>query len=199
MTVIDKIVVDLDDTLNSLTMHLLRLTGADCGSFDYHKFPHEVGYDMVAAWAEMTGNDPIPVPEWWEMITRDMWSCAPKSDQFWLLDRCAGLVGQENVLMATVPTKCGECLAGKYDWMEKHLPDWMQRQYAVIPRKHWLSQPGVLLIDDSGANCEKWEDPGGFQEGGDTIIVPRPWNWARHHDTDEYIEYQLRCFNYTNE
>ena len=194
---IERIVLDLDDTLNSLTMHLLGAYGAKCGPMDYDKYPTEVGYDIVAAWSQMTGEDPIPVPEWWEKVSRRMWAIAPKSEQFWLLDNCARLVGRENVQIATAPTKCGDCLAGKYDWMDKNLPSWCQRQYSVTPRKEWLAQPGVLLIDDSAENCMNFiykKDKS--LTGGCALLVPRPWNWAYHEDTNDWLLTGLELYDF---
>ena len=173
---IERIVLDLDDTLNSCTMHLLHTLGCNVGPFDYHRYPHEVGYDMIGAWATLCGRDKVNVPVFWEWISRRTGEMMPPSGQFWLLDAAASMVGRENVLIATVPTKSADCLFGKYQWMDQHLPDWCKRQYSVTPRKHWLSKPGVLLIDDSGGNVEKWKNPFGDEEGGDAILVPRPWN-----------------------
>lgn len=194
---ITRIALDLDDTLNSLTMHLLSVYGGQCGPMEYDKYPVEVGYDIVAAWSKMTGEDPIPVSEWWEKVSRHMWAIAPKSDQFWLLDKCASLVGRENVLIATAPTKCGDCLAGKYDWVERNLPDWCQRQYSITPRKEWLAQEGVLLVDDCDKNCENFVvRKDGTQTGGSALLVPRPWNWACHHNTDKFLRGGLDFYDY---
>ncbi len=135
---------------------------------------------MVAAWAKLCERDKVNVPVFWEWISRRTWEMMPPSGQFWLLDAAATMVGRENVLIATAPTKSADCLFGKYQWMDEHLPDWCKRQYSVTPRKHWLSQPGVLLIDDSDGNVERWRDPFPDSkihiEGGDAILVPRPWN-----------------------
>jgi hypothetical protein len=168
---IDSIILDLDDTLNSCTMHLLHTLGCPVGPFDYRKYPIEVGYDMIGAWAKLSGRDAVTAPVFWEWISRRTWKMMPPSGQFWLIDAAASMVGKENVLIATVPTKSPDCLFGKYEWMDEHLPDWMKRQYNITPRKHRLSMPGVLLIDDHDANIKAWKE-----RGGDAILVPRPWN-----------------------
>ena len=198
---IERIVLDLDDTLNSCTMHLLHTLGCEVGPFDYRKYPHEVGYDMIGAWALLTGRKKVSVPCFWEWISRRAWEKMPRSGQFWLLDAAAERVGRENVLIATVPTKSADCLFGKYQWIEEHLPDWCQRQYSVTPRKHWLSEPGVLLIDDSGSNVKKWLEPFPGKPGGKSILVPRPWNdmWEIGQDngaTSVYLAQQLDALEY---
>ena len=88
------------------------------------------------------------------------------------------MVGKENVLIATVPTKSADCHYAKYQWVDQHLPEWCKRQYSITPRKHWLSQPGVLLIDDSDGNVKKWRNPfpDSKIEGSQDILMPRPWN-----------------------
>jgi hypothetical protein len=167
---IERICLDLDDVLNSCTMHILKILGCDVGAFEYTAWP-DVGYDMVAGWSELTGRPPVPVNVFWEWISRSIWEAMPPSKQFWLLEAAAIAVGQKNVLIATSPTKSADCLFGKYQWMERHLPGWCHRQYAITPRKHWLAQPGVLLIDDCDENIMKWRANGGIG-----IICPRPWN-----------------------
>jgi len=190
-TEINRIVLDLDDTLNSFTMHLLDRLGCGVGPFEYHKFPTECGYDIIGAWSTLTGRPRVEVPMFWEWVTQRMWADAPRSNQFWLLEAAADFVGAENVLIATVPTKSAGCLAGKYQWIEEHLPDWAQRQYSITPRKHWNAQPGTLLIDDSHSNCDKF-----VKCGGHSLIVPRPWNWAHKSHTSIYLSSTLGEFDF---
>lgn len=173
---IDRIVLDLDDTLNSCTMHILNRLGCGVGPQDYHLFPQECGYDIIGAWAKLCGRDKVDVPMFWEWVSRRTWESMPRSPQFWILDAAADLVGKENVLIATVPTKSADCHYAKYQWIDKQLPDWCLRQYSITPRKHKLSMPGVLLIDDCDHNMVDWREPGEGREGGQAILMPRPWN-----------------------
>lgn len=185
---INRIILDLDDVLNSCTMFLLHTLGCDVGPFDYDRYPAEVGYDMIGAWAKLCGRNKVDVPVFWEWISRRTWEMMPCSGQFWLIDSAASLVGQDNVLIATSPTKSPDCLFGKYQWMENHLPDWMKRQYAITPRKHWFARPGVLLIDDCGPNCEAFTDL-----GGEAILLPRPWNTNKDiADVDGFLLSELK-------
>ena len=190
MQKIHRIAIDLDDTLNSLTLHILNRLGCGVGPFEYDKFPQECGYDIIQAWATLTGREPVPVPMFWEWVSRTIWEEAPRSNQFWLLDSAANLVGEENVLIATSPTKSADCHYAKYQWIEKHLPQWIQRQYSVSPRKEWLAQPGVLLIDDCDVNVNK------FRKKGSAILVPRPWNTLHQEHTNSWLAEQLGQFEY---
>ena len=187
---IKRIAIDLDDTLNSLTMHILHRLGCEVGPFEYEKFPKQFGYDIIAAWAHLTGREKVSVPMFWEWVGRKMWESAPRSHQFWLIDHCAGLVGEENVMIATAPTKSADCHFAKYTWMEKHLPKWLQRQYSITPRKGWLAQPGVLLIDDCDGNVKY------FRKKGSAVLVPRPWNSLHDEHTNSWLAEQLGQFEY---
>jgi len=185
---IHTIVLDLDDTLNSLTMHLMGQLGANVLPYDYALYPAECGYDIIGAWSNLTGRPKPSVPEFWEWVDRGMWANAPKSEQFWLLDVCSRLVGKENVIIATVPTKSAECCAGKHDWIMRHLPVWCQRQYCITPRKHKLAHPGVLLVDDSDSNCGRFvTNADGTPTGGQAILCPRPWNPLHGEDCDRHV------------
>ena len=188
---IDTILIDLDDTLNCLTMSILGHLGCDVLPYQYDRFPHEHGYDIISAWSELTGRPKPSVPDFWEGVTEDMWACAPRSQQFWLLEWAATAVGRKNVIIATVPTKSGDCLSGKYTWMMRHLPVWAHRQYAITPRKQFFAREGSLLIDDSDSNIEKFR-----KRGGSAILVPRPWNSAWGRDPDTYLMDQLLDYNY---
>jgi hypothetical protein len=195
MAKIDTIVLDLDDTLNSLTMFVLGHLGCDVLPYDYDLFP-KVGYDMIAAWSELTDLPKPSVPDFWERVTEDIWACAPRSSQFWLLEWAAAVVGRKNVIIATVPTKSGDCLSGKHTWIERHLPVWAQRQYAATPRKHFLAHERALLVDDSDSNVLEFETY--KNRGGNAILVPRPWNSLRGTDPDVYLMTQLLKFEYGN-
>ena len=194
---IHSIILDLDDTLNTFTMHLLGQLGCNVLPYDYDSYPVDCGYGIIAAWSELTNRPKPSIPDFWEMVTRDMWACAPKSHQFWLLEHCADLVGRDNVGVATVPTKSADCVAGKHDWIERHLPLWCQRQYDITPRKHKLAHQGVLLIDDSDANCERFVvDKSGAPNGASAIVCPRPWNHLHQEDCNTYVRYMLSNYTY---
>jgi hypothetical protein len=191
---INTIVLDLDDTLNAFTMFVLGNLGCGVGPYDYEEFP-DVGFDLRKAWWHLQGRcKPYPkLGEFWEWVTEDMWATCPISPQFWLLGWSAAVVGRENVIIATCPTKSRECVAGKYTWIERYLPEWAQRQYAITPRKHFFAQPGALLIDDHDKNIKEFR-----AAGGEAIVVPRPWNSMWGAEPDTYLMDRLLDFNYEN-
>jgi hypothetical protein len=185
---INRILLDLDDVCNQMTMWTMKWVGCDIDPMDNSQFPVEVGYDVVGATNLLhPAKRDWTVPEFWEAITREAWATAPESPEFpWILEQCEALVGQENVFIATSPTKDPDCLAGKLEWIHDHFPEWMWRQYAITPRKYIGARPDTLLIDDSCANIDEFQ-----KAGGQVLLVPKPWNPLHTYDTRLYLEKAL--------
>jgi 5'(3')-deoxyribonucleotidase len=169
-----RIYLDLDDVLNTLTMDIL------CGVFHcvpdkgFEHFPAHVGYDIIGAVAHIRGEEPMEFLAFWEQVPVSVWAEAPKSSICnWLVETAAELVGRDNVYVATATGQGINPLtiAAKVDWIRASLPTWLHEQYFITTHKWLLGRPGDILIDDSAANCAKFEDM-----GGDAILVPRPWN-----------------------
>ena len=181
-----RIFLDQDDVCNTFTMYALQRIGCKVSATDYAEHP-PVGYDIVAA-ANRLGGWQYTVPDFWDSISREVWATVPESEVFpWLLEEAARLAGRENVCIATAPTKDPDCLAGKLEWIHRHFPAWMHRQYVLTPRKHFLAQPGAVLIDDNEENVRQFE-----AHGGTGILVPRPWNSAWGKRPLAYLKEKLR-------
>lgn len=182
---IERMVVDLDDVLNNNVLDIMRFKGCEMSSYD--DYPNE-DVCVRRAVAEYKGQSVQPVKPFWDEIPRQLWSDAEPSEQcFELLEWCRRKADHEGVLIATTPTKCPECMAGKHEWIEKYIPKWLQRSYAVTPRKWWLRRPDTLLIDDQESNCRRFES-GPYP--GYAIRAPRPWNFNRNRDVMETIKTQ---------
>ena len=183
---IKRIVLDLDDTLNSLTLHILRYLGCNVEDYDYHLFPVDCGYDIEAAYHRIK---PPHLPDlnrsqFWNSIPRSVWANAPRSREFeFLCGHSAALVGQENVCILTSPTKDPESLAGKLEWIHSACPEWLHRQFLIGPRKHFCARPDTLLVDDSDENVKTFK-----RHGGQAILVPRPWNSLHNENTRSHLE-----------
>ncbi len=215
---IKRIILDVDDVLNSLTMFILQNKGCDVGYWDYERFPTEVGYDIISACEKLGGRVPylknpgyqaildcavpkgdIDVPEYipdvasfWDGVTAmNLWRTAPKSPECdMLLERAADIVGKNEVYLATTPTKDPQSHADKVHWIQDNLPSWIHRQYAITPRKWIAGKSGVALFDDSMENCQNFACD--LNGGGISFLVPRPWNPRHALDTsktlDEYFD-----------
>lgn len=197
--IVTRIILDIDDVLNSLSLHILGHYGCDVGPFDYDKFPTEVGYDVMRACELLGGDVPytpnldcededteyiLDIPAFWNGVTQaNLWRTAPKSPQCdMLLERAGDIVGCKNVFLATTPTKDPQSHADKLLWMWDNLPTWIHRQYFITPRKWLLGKPGLVLFDDNLENCQDF-----IEEGGQALLVPRPWNPLFARDTDDVI------------
>lgn len=167
---IKTILLDMDDVLVDCTAACLKHMGLS----DYNvirDYPLDVGRDILEVYRRETGLS-LPVQIFWEHFKREFWATIPPMRTYKELVRlCVDTVGETNVALCTSPTKCGDCLAGKLDWIEKNLPDTMQRQYIMTPRKHFCAAPGTLLIDDCPNNVSAFIEAGGL-----AIAFPRPWN-----------------------
>jgi hypothetical protein len=132
---------------------------------------------------KLLGNEYFTRPSFWSWFNRQDWAGVPESPQFpWVLEQCERLVGRENIIIATSPTKDPACAAGKVDWIHAHFPEWMHRSYAITPRKWFFAQPGSLLVDDNEKNCRLFR-----KNGGRALLVPRPWNRYCHCCTSAFL------------
>lgn len=177
---IKRILLDIDDVCNQCTKYALQWLGVpfDYDNF-YEKYPTEFGYDIVSVANHLLGYARFDVPGFWNQIPRQFWASCPVSDEYeTILNACVYLVGQDNVCFMTGPTKDPNCLAGKLDWIKKHSPPWMHRQYLIGPRKQFCAHPEALLIDDSGVNIDTF-----CGWGGNGLLVPKPWNSLHGTDT----------------
>lgn len=121
-------------------------------------------------------------------------------DQFWarlpifphakhLVKRCQE-IGESTIL--TSPFNHAGSYAGKVKWLDYHFGKGFARKHALIgAKKHVVSQPGSLLIDDRPKNCEAWKREGGtailFPAFGNELFMYRKWAL-------KYIESQLQAF-----
>ncbi len=180
---IQRIYLDLDDVCNTLSMHFLRLVGCKISPTDYSEYPVTGRVDLALVANKLLGNEYFTRPSFWSWFNRQDWASVQESPQFpWVLEQCERLVGRENIIIATSPTKDPACAAGKVDWIHAHFPEWMHRSYAITPRKWFFAQPGSLLVDDNEKNCRLFR-----KNGGRALLVPRPWNRYCHCCTSAFL------------
>ena len=187
---INRILLDLDDVCNYLTMPALHCVGCPVSPINNSQYPVEVGYDIIAACNQLhpTKKD-WTVKEFWDSIPRDLWAEVPCSREcLRILTLCTSLVGTEDIFIATSPTKDPDCLAGKLEWIHDNLFCWLHRQYIITPRKWLCANPTTLLIDDCDENVKRFREA-----GGQAILVPRPWNTLHDLNTITYLEEQLKA------
>ena len=180
---IRRIYLDLDDVCNTLSMHFLSLVGCKISPTDYSEYPITGNVDLTLVANKLLGGEYFTRPSFWSWFNRQDWAGVPESPQYpWVLEQCERLVGRENIIIATSPTKDPACAAGKVDWIHAHFPEWMHRSYAITPRKWFFAQSGSLLVDDNEKNCRLFR-----RYGGQALLVPRPWNRLHRCSTSMYL------------
>lgn len=184
---IKTILIDVDDVLVDCTTAALH----HMGLFDYtiDDYDPDVGRNIYEAYRRKTGILYTPA-QFWEHFKREWWATLPQLDFCHeIIGLAASEVGKDNIALLTSPTKCGDCLGGKLDWITEQLPRWMHRQYVMTPRKHLCAAPCALLIDDAEENAKAFRE-----RQGHVILYPRPWNTAREwvHNEFGYIVEQMR-------
>ena len=171
---IKTIFLDLDDVLNRFTMYALEHVGCMVDAYDESTYDPEWGWDIVKAANKLLpmDSDSFSPEEFWACIGREVWAKTPVSEECrFLIDECQMIVGKENVCILSCPTEDPECAAGKMEWIQEYMPQWMQRQYLFGPPKWMCARPDTLLIDDSDVNVHLFR-----MAGGQALLVPRPWN-----------------------
>lgn len=95
-----------------------------------------------------------------------------------------------NIYLLTTCMPNPETKSGKIEWIERHLPMYLDRAIILEPSvsKSKYAKPDTLLIDDKDKNVEEFTKAGGYG-----ILVNRPWNkgYERADHTVEDLEIDL--------
>lgn len=198
-TPLRHIFLDLDDTLNSLSLHLLKTFGCPINEFDYDKFPAHLQYDIFGAYQSLrpASSPDFTYKQFWMAASEQVWLSAPKSREFdFIIDRSVELVGKENITILTalpyVEESRPQAVGGKMAWIKAVLPDWLQTKWLLCQEKQSCSYPGTLLVDDADKNVTAFCDP---KRGGSAILVPRPWNSRYEENTMDVLEREFDLLN----
>lgn len=185
-----EIYLDIDGVLNRWMIHeMSRRCGRTIAEADW---PVHLGWDIRGVMHHITGRM-MGNLEFWNSVPESSWVDAPKSELFgYLIDKSAEIVGRENVHVVTSvpPDRNPAAYSGKAIWCSRHMPEWLCENLRVVTgKKYKLAQPGRLLIDDATHNVEAWD-----QAGGQSILVPRPWNVNHECDTIGHVRYHLDSY-----
>jgi 5'(3')-deoxyribonucleotidase len=186
MNAVQNIFVDIDGVLNEFTIHALRWVGIDVPYDNNAIYRAEWGWGIYKA-VEHYCPGRFTETGFWEELTRECWASAPLTPEANLIiDAAVQLVGKDNVCLLSAPPRSADQLAGKLEWIQRHMPTWLHRQYLFGPKKAFCAAPWNLLIDDADHNCRKFR-----QAGGQAILVPKPWNSAHDLNTHDYMTVRL--------
>lgn len=89
---------------------------------------------------------------------------------------------QPNIFLLTTPMPNSNSWAGKFKWIQKHLPLFTKQLIITMAPKALFAGPDILLIDDYDKNIEKFT-----MAGGKGCLVPRFSNKA-HLQANQTVE-----------
>lgn len=121
----------------------------------------------------------ISLAQFYEGMNEEFWASLQPTSEFNDIIRIVEMkFGRENICLLTAPVETHGCLEGKRIWIQKHLPEYLNR-FLIGKPKDFCASPHSVLIDDSETNTKDFR-----KAGGKTILVPRPWNclytYSRH-------------------
>lgn|SRR5574340_354169 len=162
-----RILLDIDGVLNKLPVAALKKYG-----YKGNEYPCPGEYDIAKVAKKTMGWVGRPA-NFWSGLSRTFWKRVPPSDEKdWLINACKMCVGDMNVFLCTAPVYRNEaCLLGKLDWIQKHIPQWLQNRIIITSTKEVCANPNTLLIDDYDLNIERFR-----YCGGRGFLVPKLWN-----------------------
>ena len=191
---IHRIYIDLDDVLNTLVPSIFSFFGIvtkQGTAVGYRHYPSNHGWDVIGAVNDMEVNvmrgPEIDRYSFWGSFGRGFWATIPKTDECdWLLATAAHQVGREGVFILTKAVGANS-LAGKHDWVNRNLPEWMHDRMITCAHKDCCAASDSLLIDDNQDNIQAFA-----ARGGHVIMRPRPWNDLWELDFG-YVKTQLKA------
>ncbi len=132
----------------------------------------------------------IPLDRFWSKFDYDFWANLDwMPDGKEILSLIEDRFGRDNITILTSPQKSnrGECITGKIDWVERHMPRYANN-ILLGRKKHMLAHADALLIDDADHNITDFQ-----KHGGQIIQVPRIWNQLHSHSnmTIDYLKENL--------
>jgi len=135
----------------------------------------------------------------WGMTDAEFWAPIDAAGSEWwadlpLLPWAEELVdllqARGSILIATAASAHFQSAAGKVVALQR-LFGKRFRDYCITPRKWLLSQPGRILIDDNDDNHFRF-----LAGGGDSCLLPQPWNRNRHLVAGDRLKYVRNCLDY---
>lgn len=102
-----------------------------------------------------------------------------------ILDVVESVFGVENVCLLSSPCDTFGCADGKRAWVQDNIPRY-SRKLILGSAKEFMAGPGKILIDDYPDNIIKFS-----QHGGETLLVPRPWNHLHKQNTLDEVDFRL--------
>jgi hypothetical protein len=114
---------------------------------------------------------PMTTDEFWQPLGREFWANLEwMPDGREILDLVEYYFAPVDICLLSTPSFEPGCLAGKVDWINRHMPTYKHR-YLLGPAKNFCANKDSILIDDHEANIQEF-----IQVSGYGLLCPRPWN-----------------------
>jgi 5'(3')-deoxyribonucleotidase len=150
------IYVDMDGVIANWVGRVLEVMGSPLKDHDIDTWDVEgkIGVTREQLWGKIQGA------EFWENL-----------DPYpWFRELWAAVEVHGRPVILSSPGPAPGAAAGKVAWLHKHLgPDF--NDWVLTNRKHYVTKPGQILIDDSDRNCSQWD-----RHEGRSILFPQYWN-----------------------
>ena len=163
-----KLLLDMDGVVANFVKKICEAHGR-CNPYtdtdfrsDYEMLNSEVFKGMTV----QEFFEPCGTPEFWETIE-------PTHDADEIISTILEFFEPEDVCISTAHTlQTGPCCDGKTRWLQNRYAHLNLHFTASFNRaKYFAASPWSLLLDDGERNTDRFE-----KEGGNTILLPRPWN-----------------------
>jgi len=157
------IICDLDGVLVNFVEGAYR---AHNRLSEYKEGETPTGWDFYEDWGMTEEEFWVPIhaegAAFWDTLSPYPWS--QQIIDLLLSGKYGGFI------LSTSPSRDPSSWIGKYNWI-KHTFGLRFKDYTITECKWKLAHPDALLIDDSDANCEKFD-----KWDGSSILFPGAWN-----------------------
>lgn len=159
------VLFDMDGVLANFAVGSLAAHGQDSALSDFRSYDYWNEFGMSAK--EFWG--PLENPDFWENL-------GVHADGIKFFVHVENLIGSERIGFLSSGL-CPGSVDGKRRWLDRNMPGYA-RSACFLANKGLVSGPGKILIDDYDGHAGPWTE-----NGGQYLLVPRPWN-SRRHETD---------------
>ena len=174
-----KCLLDMDGVI-------VDFVGGACSYFDIDN-PYSSGHHGYNDIVLRTG---LTDEEFWNHLGANFWAnLNPTPEWQDILEIVESRFGIDNVCLLTSPCTNVECMEGKMRWINKHMPQY-SRRYLMGPCKEFCANERHWLVDDNDNNIAIFA-----KYGGNTCLVPRPWNSLHASMTLPYVRMVLTSQN----
>ncbi len=162
-----KLFLDMDGVLTDFTTGLMEALHIP---YAYHAYPFEM--NVWDFFPEIFARHGKTFDDCNDVCTHEFWAKLPwMHDGQKILNTVLSKFNNDDVYLLTAPMPNLGSPSGKWEWIERNIPEFKKRTIITNVDKGLLAGPGRVLIDDKNENIDAF-----WAAGGHGILCPRPWN-----------------------